>query len=175
MLAIGAGAAALACLTSSALATTVADVRYDPPKLIFTDRFAHATGEDLTVDKEGAEYVLRNPSGMVRHPDSKAGCDENFSTEFHCPVAGVEALTLKLNGNDDRASVDLGGLADSVRQRILAGEGADEIGPSPGPQRILGGAGDDDLRGGKGHDVIDGGEGIDDCRGGPNDLVTNCE
>ena len=170
--------ASLAALAGAgvAVATTVPDVVCKPPRLAFVDRFAHATGEQLEVTKEGMDYVFRNPSGMVRNPNSDKGCDENFNTEFHCPVAGVERLTLRLNGATDTAQIDLGSKADVVRQRVLAGVGGDTILPGPGRQRIFGEDDNDILRGGGGDDFIDGGGGEDDCEGGPgDDTIVNCE
>ena len=172
-------------LAAIAYATTVPDVLYDPPLLEFTDRYQHATGEDLTVTKQGPHYVFANPNGVVRHPKSDPGCDKNYSTAFKCPVKGVERLILRLRGADDRARVDLGSRARSVKQLVLGGVGVDVLRGAAGRQvlkggsendRLRGGRGNDKLRGGPGNDLLVGGRGVDDCKGGPGkDVLRGCE
>lgn len=70
---VGAAIAAL-LVAGVAYATTVPDVLYKPPTLKFTDRYLHATGEDLTVTKQGPNYLFANPDGTVGHPELDPGC-----------------------------------------------------------------------------------------------------
>jgi len=182
---IAAAAASALLLAAIAYATTVPDVLYDPPLLEFTDRYQHATGEELAVTKQGPNYVFANPNGVVRHPKSDPGCDKNYSTAFKCPVKGVKRLILRLRGADDRARVDLGSRARTVKQIVLGGGGEDVLRGAVGRQvlkggsendKLRGGPGKDKLRGGPGNDLLVGGRGVDDCKGGPgNDILRGCE
>ena len=174
---MAAGVAGVCLLwAAAAQATTVPDVLYKPPLLQFTDRYAHATGEDLTVTRQGPNYVFENPGGIARNIDSDPGCPKSYATVFPCPIAGVELLLLDLKQADDRALVDLGRRARFVKQVVRGGPGADRLRGKAGRQRLVGGPDDDVLRGGRGRDVLIGGDGVDACFGGPGrDVLRGCE
>jgi Ca2+-binding RTX toxin-like protein len=163
-------------LAPSALATNIPAVNYQPPKITFVDQIETGTVEDVTITKQGSDYVFSNTSGVVKHMNSQPGCTDTFAIDYHCPVAGITKIVVRLAAMDDEASIDLGSKATTVKQLLLGGAGEDTIHGGPGKQKIKGQAEADILSGGPGPDVIDGGPGTDTCAGGPGkDVLKNCE
>jgi Ca2+-binding RTX toxin-like protein len=143
---------------SVALATNLAAVRYQPPKITLVDQPEVGSTEDVVVTKDGQEYSFAQTVGLVKHPDSEPGCTDNFSSDYRCPVHGIKKIVLKLGTMNDEASIDLGSKAKTVKQILDGGDGGDTLTGGPGPQ------------------VIDGGPGTDTCSGGPgHDTIRNCE
>ena len=163
-------------LSVPALATNIPVVHYDPPKIRFQDQSGTPSIEDVTISKDGQEYVFTTPSGSGQAPGSEPGCTDSVNTMYRCPVPGIQKIVANLGELDDTASIDLGSKAAKVKQILRGQAGEDEITGGTGPQRIKGGSDDDTLIGGPGPDRINGGGGNDICEGGPgNDTIKNCE
>lgn len=163
-------------VVASALATNLPAVLYQPPKIVFIDQVEIGSDEDLTISKQGSDFVFANTQGSVKHPNSEPGCTDSFSMSYHCPVAGIKRMTVKLGAMDDDTVIDLGSRADNVEQILRGGSGGDTIGGGPGSQEEYGESGNDTLTGGDGPDLLDGGGGTDDCDGGPgHDVIKRCE
>lgn len=165
----------LAC-AASASATNLASVLYKPPKISLIDQPEFGSTEDVVVTKDGPEYSFAQPAGVVKHPKSKPGCTDNFSTDYRCPAAGITKILLKLGTLNDGASIDLAGKADTVKQVMKGGTGTDTLTGGPGAQTLYGNEESDTLTGGPGPDLLDGGGGTDTCDGGPGqDVLVHCE
>jgi Ca2+-binding RTX toxin-like protein len=161
---------------SSAFATYIPSVNYQPPKIVLVDQQEMGSTEKGSITKQGSAYVFSNWIGVTKHPNSKPGCDKNTSDNYHCPVAGITKIVAQLGAMDDTLSIDLGSKAAKVRQTLLGGTGGDTLDGGPDTQKIKGEEDDDTLNGGAGPDVIDGGPGFDTCDGGPGkDELTHCE
>ena len=171
---LGAIAAALALgVAGTAFATTVAELRYDPPEVTIDDVITHGTTEDLSISRDGADLVFINSSGLLLR-DSDPGCENPSFGRIQCPVAGIERIVLNLRKLDDTATQEslVGGAVMTAR----GGAGEDRLTGNGGTQRLLGGSDDDVLKGGPGGDLIVGGPGTDRCVGGPGrDRIRGCE
>ena len=163
-------------LAANALATNLGAVLYAPPKITLVDQPMFGSIENVTVTRAGAEFSFAQGTGLVKHPDSEDGCTDNFSTDYRCPVAGIDKIVLQLGKFGDTASIDLGASAQTVKQILQGGSAGDTLSGGPGAQREFGEGGADTITGGPGPDLIDGGPGIDDCSGGPGrDTIRDCE
>lgn len=159
-----------------ALATNIPVLHYEPPKIKFQDLPGTPSTEQLTVTKQGNDFVFATPVGTAPAPGNEPGCSESTNTMLHCPVAGIRKIVVNLGLLGDTAAIDLGSRADKVKQVLNGDDDADELQGGPGTQKLNGGAAGDVLIGGSGPDVLDGGPGDDACDGGSGkDELRSCE
>jgi len=159
-----------------AWATFQPAVLYDPPLLKLLDHPSHNSQEEITVRRDGADFVLTNPfAPPMVDPASAPGCEE-AGNSVSCPREKVKKVVILLGAMSDSADIDLGRSADKVRQ-IIKGQGdEDSLYGGRGSQKLVGGDDGDGLFGGPGPDILIGGEGNDTCDGGPgHDEFISCE
>ena len=145
-------------------------------------RFTASPGEvnHVSIALVGGQYEVRDAMAGVSGVGPECVDDVGF---VRCDATGVALITVSLNDDDDRLTVDAptplaadGGEGADV---IAGGAGNDEILGNAGFDTVSGGAGDDSLievdsagnhlDGGPGSDRLTGGMGADELRGGAGD------
>jgi Ca2+-binding RTX toxin-like protein len=153
-------------------------------KVVAGDKVVLATGETLTLNKDGTISVdaVNNQTPVTftyQIVDENGTTDTAFVTLGTSPVDGTEGNDAMHVGYTDKQGNIIDG-ADGMSELIMAYGGDDKITAGLGNDQIYGGTGndfiragegDDLLNGGDGNDVVDGGAGIDTMDGGKGDDV----
>lgn len=109
---------------------------------------------DFTVTDTGTDLVFDETFAPTVSVDGGSGCSGGGAGAATCPEAGITAIVVDLEDNNDKLTVN-----GSVTIPVQADGGA-------GDDTLLGGAGSDDLDGDAGADIVDGSNGTDVVHGG---------
>jgi serralysin len=156
--------AALACLSSSAMAST-AYVASEDPEVVLVFEAGAGVENDVTIDVLAADGVVELSDATPITPGTGCTTASSDSTQVHCQIAGLDRVHVLLGDRDDWvSSVDT---TPTLPVRVDGGPGDDWLSGGAGPQQMVGNEGDDYLDasaggpgdsdsyyGGPGHDIV---------------------